>query len=313
MLGALTVVTCHRDPPPREPTEPEPTIETAAPAAPATAPLTPLSDAVASAPAPDASDAADGTPRPKFGPAPSATPGKILCGDQKCTLGTEVCCEDEGRGIAQCVPKPAKDQYACDKLGEAIYERHCDEKADCPGKQSCCMTWGCSGGCPPVAVCSDVPCLHGHVEQCLPGGACSPGFRCSAGAGARPGSCVYEKAGVACGKVRCAGDKPVCCWNSKTRTGECARDCGEEPDEDRWALQCTTPDDCGGYPCANAVVSPLQFTTCLGAYDVPDRSTLVFCRSMKDCPTMNMLGKPKACVPEPMFPGKAKVCRFAGQ
>lgn len=300
--------TCHREPVPREPAPPEPAPATAAPVP--TVSVVPVTDA--SPPVSDAggADAALADAQ-AFGPAPATTPGKILCGDRQCNLALEVCCENEVRGVAQCVPKPAKDQYACEKLDDAVYERHCDEKADCPGSQTCCMTWGCSGGCPPVAVCSDFPCLHGPVEQCLPGGACSSGFRCNAGDGNRPGYCVFEKAGVACGKQRCTGDKAVCCWNSKKRTGECARDCGEEPDEDRWALHCTTSDDCGGYPCANAMVTPLQFTTCLGAYDVPDRSSVVFCRNLADCPTMNMFGKPKACVADRRFPGNAKTCRFA--
>lgn len=303
VLCSLSVATCHREPPPRGRPVPAPEGEPAAP------PVTLVAeDASLAAPA---SDAAAPEQAP-LGPAPSTTPGKILCGDRSCDLATEVCCESEVRGIAQCVGKPAKDQSACDQIAEGIFERHCDEKADCPGKQSCCLTWGCSGGCPPIAVCSDVPCLHGQVEQCLPGGACSPGFRCNASAGGRPGACVYEKAGVACGKQRCSGERPVCCWNAKKRAGECARSCGEEPDEDRWALQCTTPDDCGGYPCANATVTPLQFSTCMGDYDVPDRSSVVFCRKLADCPTMNMLGKPKACLPDPRFPGNAKTCRFAG-
>lgn len=314
-LAAFVLATCHRDPPPREPA---PTVATATPnpTTPAPAPVSTDPSAATPNPNADAGDAAttpDGARKPPFGPAPSTTPRKILCGDRMCNLGTEVCCEDEHAGLAECVPKPPKNQYACEKFGEGVYERHCDEMADCPRKQSCCVTWGCTGGCPPIVECTDVPCLHGQVEQCLPGGACSPGFSCVAGESDRPGSCSYDKAGVACGgKLRCSAPTPVCCWNTKTRTGECARDCGEEPDEDRWALRCTTPDDCGGYPCANVTMTPLQFTTCLGSYDVPDRSNVVFCRTLADCPTMNMLGKPKACVADRSFPGKAKVCQFTG-
>lgn len=309
VLAGLGAVTCHAEPASRGP------VTQSAGAAPsASSEPVPGVDAGASpavASGPDA--AADGGEKRKLAPAPSSTPGTIACEGKQCKLATEVCCESGPQGVAACVPKPQKDQYACEKLGEGVTERHCDEKADCPGTQSCCMTWGCSGGCPPVAVCSDVPCLHGQVEQCLPGGACSPGFRCAASAGAPRGTCVYEKAGVQCGKSRCSGDAPVCCWNAKQKKGQCARDCGEEPDEDRWALSCTTPDDCGGYPCANAAVTPLQFAACMGAYDVPDRSSIVFCRSLEDCPTMNMLGKPRACLPNRLFPGNAKTCQFAGQ
>jgi len=308
---ALLVATCHRDSAPKEPAPVSAPLASEDPVSPRSPPPAPPDaaplDAAPGAATPDAGK------KPAFGAAPSATPGKIACGNAACDLGTQVCCEDDARGVAQCVGKPAKDQYACDKVADAITEKHCDEKADCPGQQTCCMTWGCSGGCPPVAVCSGFPCLHGQVEQCLPGGACSPGFRCVPGEGNRPGHCSYEKAGVACGKKRCSGDEPVCCWNAKKKSGECAKDCGEEPDEDRWALHCTSPDDCGGYPCANAAVSPLQFTACLGSYDVPDRSSVVFCRSIKDCPKMNMLGLPKACLPDASFPGKPKTCRFAGQ
>jgi hypothetical protein len=57
-------------------------------------------------------------------------------------------------------------------------------------------------------------------------------------------------------------------------------------------------------------VAPINAVYCSGAYYVPDGSSLVFCRTIKDCPRMNMLGKPKACLPDPAFPGKARTCRF---
>jgi hypothetical protein len=302
---------CQRELPTREPAPPA-TSESAPPlVTPSAAPVAevPIADA-----APDAvADASSDVSAVRaFGPAPSTTPGQILCGNERCDLKTQVCCENEARAIARCVPSPVKDQYACDNL-EGATEKHCDEKADCPGSQSCCMTWGCSGGCPPVATCSDMPCWHGPEEQCLPGGSCSAGFVCRKSGSSRTGYCFYDKASVACGKQRCSGDKPVCCWNTKTKTGECAESCAEEENEDLWALSCTNPDDCGGYPCANFVPSPRAFTRCMGSYDVPDRSTVVFCRSIKDCPQMNMLGKPKACLADKSFPGKAKTCRYPQQ
>lgn len=308
-LAAAVAWSCRSEPPPRRPAR-SPIAE-----APPGAAISGASPGVSPAGSGPAAPARTGDPAPgapAFGPAPSTTPGQIACGDRRCDLASEVCCEDETRGFAECVGKPTEGQYACDGAPGVPAERHCDEKSDCPGDQSCCVTWACTGGCPPVAVCSDVPCLHGQVEQCLPGGTCSPGFRCQAGDGQRPGTCVLAQPGVACGAVRCVGDRPVCCWNARTRSGECARECSEEPDEDRWALHCTTPEDCGGYPCANHTITPLQFSACVADYDVPDRSTLVFCRTLADCPAMNLLGAPLACAPDSRFPGRARTCRFAG-
>ena len=309
LVGAAAEA-CGRDAPPRAPV-PEP-MPAPAPAGPGRAAAVDASVTALRVEAPDASTGAEATaPKPaRFGAAPSTTPGKILCGDAECALGSEVCCEDERSARAECVAKPAGDREACGAIEGAV-EKHCDEKADCPGAETCCMTWACSGGCPPIARCSDAPCLHGPVEQCLPGGACSAGFVCVPGEGSRPGACVLEKPGVACGKQRCSGDAPICCWNEKKRAGSCARACADDRGEDVWALVCTSPRDCGGYPCANFVPVPAPFATCMGAYDVPDRSTVVFCERLADCPTMNLMGKPIACAPDPKFPGKAQTCRYA--
>jgi len=312
VVGVLTVwvASCHREPRPREPA-PAPTASLSVPQPqPVVEPIDASASDAASLETVDAPDAAPA--KPKFGPAPSTTPGHILCGDQQCDLATEVCCEHEPAGIAQCMPKPPPDQEACGKVRGAAYEKHCDEKADCPGDQSCCLTWGCSGGCPPVAVCSKVPCLHGPVELCLPGGACSKGFHCVPGDGNRPGSCEFDRAGVTCGDTRCSGTTPICCWDTKARTGECVAQCNDQDELnlDLWALRCTSPDDCGGYPCADFGSLPMRIGACFGAYDVPDRSQTVFCRTIRDCPTMNLQGKPKACRAAPAFPRGVKVCVY---
>lgn len=309
-LGALAAGSCSADPPvrARAPLAP-PVAASGAGREPPRAPSPPApGPARDGGPAPAAVEDAGG---PAFGAAPSRTPGQIVCGDARCDLGAEVCCEHEERGVARCLPRPPPDGYACDGVSGAPTERRCDEKADCPGAQACCMTWACSGECPPVAVCSDAPCLHGAVEQCLPGGECSAGFRCEAARGGRPGTCVLTNPGVACGETRCSGARPLCCWNAKTRSGECARECSEEPDEDRWSLGCTTPDDCAGHPCANLVPSPVPFSSCTSAYDVPDRSSVVFCRTIADCPVMNLLGKPRACAHDRRFPSGTRTCRFS--
>jgi len=302
--------TCQRELPSREPESEAPdaaaTVEVRGAEPKLTPSVTTGSDAGEDA-------AADAAKKIAYGPVPPATPGQVLCGDARCDLATQVCCENEAQGVAQCVPKPKGDEDPCERVEGALYQRRCDEKADCPGAQACCTTWACSGGCPPVITCGDVPCLHGQVEQCLPGGTCSPGFRCVASRDSRLGSCVQERSGVACGKERCSGERPVCCWNTKTQRGSCAADCGEAPNEDLWALGCTSPDDCAGYPCANFVPAPVAFSRCSGAYDVPDRSTVVFCRRLEDCPVMNLMGKPKACLRDRSFPGNTKTCRYPTQ
>lgn len=242
-------------------------------------------------------------------PVPSTTPGKILCGALECDLRTQVCCESRDR--AECVPKSSDpNKYACGDNEDAV-ERHCDETPDCPKGQGCCASWGCSGGCPQVDECEAVPCRHGPLETCLPGGTCSPGFRCMVQEGNRTGTCAYTNAGVACGAShRCSGATPACCWNTKTRTGTCAANCPGGDNEDLMELHCLSSDDCGGYPCANLTVGSNGVVFCNSGYYVPDQSSLVFCRKLSDCPKMNMAGKPKACRPDRHYPGNAKVCIY---
>lgn len=309
---ALSFASCHRDPPAREP-EPRPTASVSVPVV-----ATPVgaSDASATdaAPIQDAGVPEAAAPAAKFGPAPPTTPGHVLCGDKQCDLAKEVCCEEESAGVAGCVPKPKSGPSTdvCASVKGALTEKHCDEKADCPGNQSCCMTWSCSGGCPPIWECTAVPCWHGPVEQCLPGGTCSPGFHCAISQYSRTGTCVFDKAGVTCGKTRCSGATPVCCWSTKTLTGACSSTCndGETPDDDVWALACTSPTDCGGYPCADFFPAPSHRSFCSGSYNVPDQSGTVFCRTIRDCPVMNMLGRPKACRADKAFPPGVKTCVY---
>lgn len=287
----MLVAACHAGSP----------VTTGAPATRASAVVAAPSSS-ANAPAPATSGAA---------PLAAMTPGKIACGATDCDLGLEVCCGDGVHRPTACVPRLSNRELVCDALPGSLEENRCDEAADCPAGQGCCTTWACSGECPPVTECAAVPCLHGPVERCVAGGACRPGFSCVVTPGARVGTCVFEAARVACGRESCSGDGSVCCWDTETRTGSCQKSCGDEPREGLWSLTCLGPDDCGGYPCANRAESPFAFSTCmLGDYNVPDASSVIFCRSVADCPEHNFFGSPKACERDERFPASAKTCVY---
>jgi hypothetical protein len=266
--------------------------------------LAPISIASAEPHDPPAPSASAEPPSPS---GPSSTPGRILCGTTQCDLARERCCLSGSKG--RCVPIPENpEHYACQ--GEEV-ERQCDEQQDCPGAQTCCRSWGCSGGCPEVDACASYPCGWGFEELCLPGSDCHGPFECGA-----DGVCSLKHPGVRCGSTRCAGDTPVCCYSSKTRSGHCvAEECpgGDEWDPESWQIRCTSPDDCGGYLCASLVPHPKNLLFCQGPYVVPDRAGAVTCRTLSDCPEMNLLGKPVGCAVARDLPAGTRLCQYPVQ
>jgi hypothetical protein len=73
------------------------------------------------------------------------TPGQIACGATSCNSANQVCCirfafdagADGGPGVSRTCTAPNQCQ------GGAVSE--CDEKADCPMNQVCCLQFGASG------------------------------------------------------------------------------------------------------------------------------------------------------------------------
>lgn len=110
------------------------------------------------------------------GDAGLSNPGKITCGSTECDSKTEVCCSrfsldggaDGGFGQTHTCTAP----NACQGNGASASE--CDEKADCPQNQRCCLGFNltrgqCQNGCQNggIQACKTDP-------ECGDGGACAP-------------------------------------------------------------------------------------------------------------------------------------------
>jgi hypothetical protein len=86
----------------------------------------------------DSGRAETGAPAPGIEDAGSL-PGKVRCGTQTCSLPGEKCCADRDTGIPTgCVAQatPCDPQYPTSDLSADIT---CDENADCPAAESCCL------------------------------------------------------------------------------------------------------------------------------------------------------------------------------
>jgi hypothetical protein len=64
----------------------------------------------------------------------ASNPGKVSCGASECTLGTQICCQSFND--AGCIAQGAN----CSAV-----EVECDETADCPDGQRCCLERSGSG------------------------------------------------------------------------------------------------------------------------------------------------------------------------
>src|SRR5690606_6616166 len=172
-----------------------------------------------SPPSPSASSSASAEETRAPLPVRSSTPGKIQCETVDCDLATEVCCYDEAKGRARCVPNTG----AAPRCAPAEQERTCDESSDCGAGARCCRTedadadcsnrrerWLCNpGGCGQTGDPTE--------ELCLPGSACARGA-CREGTvrTSLQGLCPPDTPSMACGAKQCAAGE-VCCWNSKMR------------------------------------------------------------------------------------------------
>jgi hypothetical protein len=79
---------------------------------------------------PDAgADGSNDAAPPLEGDAPD--PGSVVCDGLPCASLDHYCCDDNMAGTEKCVPDQVS---AC-----AGFRRKCDEAADCPGGQVCCI------------------------------------------------------------------------------------------------------------------------------------------------------------------------------
>ena len=93
----------------------------------------------------------------------ASNPGKITCGSTECDSTTQVCCSkfsfDAGTTRTCTAPNACQGGTAS----------HCDEKADCPQNQKCCLGFGgaqCQNNCQGPELCKT------NLE-CGDGGTCS--------------------------------------------------------------------------------------------------------------------------------------------
>ena len=176
-------------------------------------------------------------PEPPAGIGP--THEAIRCGEATCALGREVCCRG-GDAAPRCVAAEPSSLPCAE--GERVVR--CDETADCEAGSRCCVTWGCTGGCPEEQACEEKACAWGMQEVCADGAACSQGFRCDT-SGAEPRCVLAEVPRPRCGEALCASGE-LCCWDEEKHEGVCAASCPE----DGLSYACTSPSQCGGHPCA---------------------------------------------------------------
>jgi hypothetical protein len=209
-------------------------------------------------------------------PATSAlqTPGRVRCAGQPCDLRDSFC-SNEGNVESislRCIPKGS--EFQPDRV--VPYSMLCDDASDCKAGEVCCQN-AIAGGYV-VYECGKPPCSL--RETCIEGGACRPGLTCQLSSDSPTGAtCVSAHKGAQCGKQRCSGPRPVCCWNAQASTGTCVGE--SEPcatrDGSKAAHRCSSRADCGGYFCAAQV----DGTFCVGEGYV---FMGVSCMTKDDCP-----------------------------
>lgn len=202
---------------------------------------------------------------------PIPTAGVVICGKQTCDLATSYCVVDSG-----CRPKGS--DFDPDRVEPN--SMLCDDASDCQAGSVCCMQ---GEGGEVIMQCSAPPCSL--LEVCVPGGVCSTGRHClrdeTPGTGA---SCQPAFPGAPCGKQRCGGDRPVCCWDRNANKGSCVashRDCpvdpNAEPNTGVIPYRCGSKADCAGYYCLGQTFTGSR---CMGGglFDY------AMCETLADCP-----------------------------
>jgi len=185
----------------------------------------------------------------------------------------------------------------------------CDETADCPRGQRCCLSFdNHEEGKPWGYECSMNPCTA--TERCMPGGACSHGYQCNADA--LEGTCKRVNPGTACGKAKCPAATPVCCWDAGTKTGACVADECRTLQETR--LTCASPSDCEGQVCGTTEFIGDPDKDKHPGFLCNPASHLTFrmlCSTLQDCPRHPRSGEPRrACRHTAELPAGVKECVY---
>ena len=209
--------------------------------------------------------------------------GRIVCGNQTCLTGMEVCCRGEppNEDKSACIPvKPGQLenfgslQELCNARGTLLVA--CDESRSCGSGRACCeIVWG--SGQPQPIVCTEprpdesYPC--DFWESCVPGVPCvTPGARCVAG------HCIIPspKAPIQCDPVTCASKDEVCCLRRESNHLECetTTNC-QAPDAQ---YHCTNPSDCSAGEFCGVTYGGS------GCLHSNDGMTEILCNSAADCP-----------------------------
>lgn len=220
-------------------------------------------------------------PVPPAALAPAQRPpgtGFVECGPTRCDTRASACVRLAGKP-AKCVSKAERDGYARGGgMDDAVLD--CDDDADCPSNQHCCagQYWGGTG--PHIHMCSQDRC--DDAIACIPATGCPPNLKCAPVGSSADTHCAPANAGTTCGKARCSGATPVCCWNSATNQGKCVAEPGQTAactgDDDN-RIRCRGRADCGGYDCCHYLA---RSTDC--ASTCPGASIGVACLTMADCP-----------------------------
>lgn len=137
----------------------------------------------ATSPTPDASSS-DSAPSDASTLDVSSTPGLIECGGATCNLTTQVCCirltadagADGGPGFA----RTCEAVNAC--KGPDDVASTCDERADCPNGQVCCMFYN-GGGLTILRAACQATCPGGNqfcrtAAECTTDGGVCAGYTC---------------------------------------------------------------------------------------------------------------------------------------
>lgn len=176
-----------------------------------------------------------------------ATPGMVACGDQNCDLTTSYCQAANGETHKEASCRPKGPDFDPERLDP--YTLQCDDVSDCAPGTVCCAQWG--GGGDLWFQCAPPPCSA--TELCTNGSKCSAGLKCVQDGMVGTGfSCQSAAPGAPCGPTRCAGERPICCWNAEQRTGSCVAsdaECPSDPSGNRIPFRCGSKADCGGYFC----------------------------------------------------------------
>jgi hypothetical protein len=175
-----------------------------------------------------------------------------------------MCCASDSGGT--CAPAAEACPTRTSSTGNS-FEVQCDDGADCPADEVCCVTEDSSAfefACSTIEDC-------GGYESCIPGGSCSAGLTCIPDAAEFTGAkCVGAMASITCGSTTCVGGE-FCCNDQSAVCVPPGSQCSH-------SYECDSPSDCG--PGASCCDDGFGGSVCTwGAC-----GKLTFCAMDTECP-----------------------------